>query len=291
MKRTNNTIYIALFVVAIIAMVVSIAGGQGGVQLGGISLFAACGALAFAINWLVFIPSNMAQSEKYYDLTGGVSYLSVILLAVVFTPDLDVRAMLVAIMVAVWAVRLAGFLFLRIKQDGHDDRFDEIKVRPLRFFLAWTLQGLWVFLTAACALVIITNGVHKTLGLIGSIGILMWLSGFLIESISDAQKRAFKRNPENQGRFIATGLWAWSQHPNYFGEMLLWFGVAVMALPILQGWQWLCLISPFFVVLLLTRVSGIPLLRAKAQKKWGDEADYQRYIAATPLLIPRPPKQ
>ena len=290
MKTDNSKIVIALFVIVLIAALISIAGGNGGVQLGDISLFAVCGLLAFAINWLVFIPSNTAKSEKYYDLTGGISYISAILVAVLFTPEIDTRARLVAIMVIVWALRLAGFLFLRIQQDGHDDRFDQIKINPLRFFLTWSLQGLWVLLTVACALVIITNGVSKPLGLIGLIGILMWLIGFLIEVVADAQKRAFKRNPENQNRFITSGLWAWSQHPNYFGEMLLWFGVAVMALPVLQGWQWVCLISPFFVVLLISRVSGIPMLRDKAQKKWGDEAEYQMYIANTPVLIPRPPK-
>jgi len=211
MKRSNRSIIIGLLISVVLGAFVSFAGGWGGVQLGGISLFAACGVLAFAINWLVFFPSNIAQSEKFYDLTGGISYISMISLAVIFTPELDTRAKLVAIMVVVWAVRLAGFLFLRIRKDGHDDRFDEIKIRPLRFFLAWTLQGLWVLLTAACALVIITNGNNQPLGIVGYVGILMWTVGFLFESVADAQKRAFKRNSANQGRFIATGLWAWSQ--------------------------------------------------------------------------------
>ena len=290
MKGDSSKIFVALAVIVILAVLISVAGGYGGVRIGNMSLFAFCGLVAFAINWLVFIPSSFAKSEKYYDLTGGISYISVIVIAVLFTRELDTRAGLVAIMVIVWAIRLAGFLFLRIQQDGHDDRFDEIKVNSLRFFLTWSLQGLWVLLTVACALVIITNGVSKPIGLIGSIGIAMWLIGFLFECVADAQKRAFKRNPDNQNRFISSGLWAWSQHPNYFGEMLLWFGVALLALPILQGWQWMCIISPFFVVLLISRVSGIPMLQAKAQKKWGDDVDYQRYIANTPLLLPRLPK-
>jgi len=290
MKTDNSSLLIAIIISIAIGLFVSFAGGQDGVQLGGVSLFVVCGALAFVINWLVFIPSSLAKSEKYYDLTGGVTYLSVIAVAVLFTTQLDARATLVAIMVIIWAVRLAGFLFLRIRQDGHDDRFNDIKVRPLRFFMAWTLQGLWVLLTVACALAIITNGVSKPIGLIGSIGILMWLVGFLFEVVADAQKRAFKRNADNQGRFINTGLWAWAQHPNYFGEMLLWFGIAIIALPILQGWQWICIISPFFVVLLISRVSGIPLLRKKAHDKWGDDADFRRYISSTPVLIPRSPK-
>lgn len=290
MNKNNGALLIALAVSVAIGLLVSIAGGQGGAQIGAVSVFLVCGLLAFGINWLIFIPSSIAKSEKYYDLTGGITYISVILLAVVLTPQLDTRASLVAIMVIVWAVRLAGFLFLRIRQDGHDDRFDEIKVKPLRFFITWTLQGLWVLLTAACALAIITNGVNKPIGVIGFIGILMWLAGFLFETVADGQKRVFKRDPKNHSQFINTGLWSWSQHPNYFGEMLLWFGMSVIALPVLEGWQWACIISPFFVVLLISKVSGIPMLRKKAQDKWGDDADFQRYMAATPVLIPRPPK-
>ena len=291
MKRTNRTIIIGLILCLVIGSAVGIAGGYGGVQVSGIALFSICALLAFAVNWLAFIPANMAQTEKYYDLTGGISYLSVITVALILTPELDTRAKLVAVMVILWTVRLAGFLFMRICQDGHDGRFDEIKIRPLRFFFAWTLQGLWVLLTVSCALVIITSNVSKPIGMIGSIGVLMWLTGFLIESVADAQKRAFKRDPQNKDRFITTGLWAWCQQPNYFGEILLWFGVMVMALPILQGWQWACVISPFFVMFLLTKVSGIPMLREKADKKWGEDSDYHNYVANTPVLIPMPPKK
>ena len=205
------------------------------------------------------------------------------------TPDLSIRAKLAALMVIVWAARLAGFLFMRISQDGHDDRFDEIKAEPMRFLIAWTVQGLWVLLTAACALAIITGNNDQAIGLVGIIGILVWLFGFIVEIVADAQKRAFKRDPNNQGRFINTGLWAWSQHPNYFGEIILWIGMAILAVPVLANWQWLALVSPLFVILLLTKVSGIPMLQEKALKRWGNDEAYQRYSTTTSLLIPMPP--
>jgi steroid 5-alpha reductase family enzyme len=107
--------------------------------------------------------------------------------------------------------------------------------------------------------------------------------------VSDAQKNRFRADPANRGKFIQTGLWAWSRHPNYFGEIVLWIGVAIIALPVLRGWQYLTLISPVFVTLLLTRVSGVPMLERRADEKWGGQEDYEAYKARTPVLIPRPP--
>lgn len=291
MKRTKSKQIIALLVVVAVAMGLSYAGGDQGAQVGGISVFALCGILAFAINWVAFVPANMAKTERYYDVTGSLTYLTVIIVAVLLVPDVGVRAKLAAIMVAAWAIRLGSFLYIRISKDGHDDRFDEIKVAPLRFFMAWTLQALWVLFTVACALAIITGGNDQPIEWVGRIGLLMWLVGFIFESVADAQKRAFKRNPNNKGRFINEGLWAWSRHPNYFGEILLWTGMAVLAIPVLQGLQWFTLVSPIFVILLLTKLSGIPTLAKKAQERWGNDADYQAYVASTPLLIPSPPKK
>jgi steroid 5-alpha reductase family enzyme len=119
------------------------------------------------------------------------------------------------------------------------------------------------------------------------IGFLAWVFGFVIENAADSQKSRFNADPNNKGRFIQTGLWSRSRHPNYFGEIVLWVGVAIIALPVLQGWQWVAIISPIFVILLLTRVSGIPLLEMKADEKWGGREDYEAYKKSTPVLIPR----
>jgi steroid 5-alpha reductase family enzyme len=119
------------------------------------------------------------------------------------------------------------------------------------------------------------------------VGFLMWVFGFAIEVSADAQKSRFNANPDNKGKFIQTGLWSRSRHPNYFGEIMLWVGIAVIALPVLHSWQWVALISPIFVTLLLTRVSGVPLLEKKADKKWGGQEDYEAYKKRTPTLIPR----
>jgi steroid 5-alpha reductase family enzyme len=264
------------------------AGSDGGDRVGSMPVFALCAALAFAINWLAFIPAALARTERYYDLVGGITYITIIVVAVLLSGKLDLRAGLAAAMVIAWALRLATFLFLRISDSGHDSRFDEIKNQPLRFFMAWTLQGLWVLLTAATALAIITGGVRAPLGPIGILGIAVWTTGMLIEIVADRQKSKFRIDPENKGRFINVGLWAWSRHPNYFGEIVLWTGMAIMALPLLGGLRWATLISPVFVAFLLIKVSGIPLLEAKADTRWGGSDDYEEYKRKTPALIPWP---
>lgn len=286
-KKTKALVGIIIGIA--VGAAISWAGSDGGDRINAIPVFALCGLLAFAINWLAFIPSAIAQTEKYYDLVGGITYITVTMVAVLFSSDLDLRSAIVAGMVLVWSTRLATFLFRRISKAGKDSRFDTIKTSPVSFLMAWTVQGLWVLLTAAAALAVITGGNREPLGVIGYLGIAIWLAGFMIEVVSDRQKSNFKANPANQGRFINTGLWAWSRHPNYFGEIVIWIGMAVIALPVLQGLQWATLISPVFVIFLLTKVSGIPMLEERADERWGGQVDYENYKRNTPVLIPRAP--
>jgi steroid 5-alpha reductase family enzyme len=290
MTEQNRNSLIGIVASLLIGALVVLAGSSGSTKVGSIAVFAVGGFLAYAINWLVFVPSNRAKTEHYFDLTGSITYLTVTAVALVLSDNLDARAVIVAAMVAVWALRLGSFLFRRVRRDGRDGRFDRIKTDPLRFFMSWTLQGLWVLLTSAAALAIITGTERRELGWAAIVGIVVWTAGFASEVIADQQKSVFKKNPANDGRFIKSGLWAWSRHPNYFGEITLWIGIAIMAVPVLSGWRWAMLISPIFVVLLLTRVSGIPMLEVRAEKRWGEEAEYQEYTSRTPVLIPRPPR-
>lgn len=287
-ERSDAQIIIGTAIAIALGGFIAWAGSDGGDHVGAVPVFALCGALAFAINWLAFIPSMLVQTERYYDLTGGITYITTTIVAVLLSSELDLRATLVAAMVMIWSLRLASFLFLRISKSGKDSRFDNIKNRPPRFFLAWTLQGLWVLLTAAAALAVITGGTREPLGAIGIAGIIVWSIGMLIEIVADRQKSKFKDDPDNRGKFINVGLWAWSRHPNYFGEIVLWAGMAIIAVPVLQGWQWATLISPVFVAFLLIKVSGIPMLEETADERWGGNDDYEEYKRRTPVLIPKP---
>ena len=181
-ERTEKQITFGIAIAIVIGALVSWAGSDGGDRFGTLPVFAMCGALAFAVNWISFIPAAIKQTEHYYDLTGGITYITVTVVALLLSGPLDPRSAIVAGMVLFWSVRLASFLFMRISRAGKDGRFDNIKNRPRRFFLAWTLQGLWVLLTAACALAVITGGNREPLGVIGYIGIAVWAIGILIES-------------------------------------------------------------------------------------------------------------
>jgi steroid 5-alpha reductase family enzyme len=269
--------------------------GRGSIVFSGAPAVLLCACLAFAVNWLAFIPAALFRSDRFYDTTGALTYLTVIGVACAAAMEahgaLDTRSAAVAAMVAVWTIRLGSFLFTRIHAAGGTDvRFEKIKVNPPRFLVAWTLQACWVIFTASAALVIITAPEPRPLDGFFWAGAALWVIGFAFEVIADEQKRRFKADPANHGKFITSGLWAWSQHPNYFGEITLWTGILVIALPQLSGFGWLVVFSPLFVTLLLTRVSGINLLDAIARKRWGDDPAWQAYVARTPVLLPRPPR-
>ena len=290
MGKHERTAVIGIVVALALGVLIGLAGGHNGSQVGGVSVFLVLTGVAFAINAIAFVPSFIARTEHYYDLTGSLTYITTTLLALVLTSGLDSRSILIGAMVLLWAGRLGSFLFQRVKKSGKDGRFDQIKQSFLRFLMAWMIQGLWVTLTAGAAFAAIASEENPDLGLIGAIGLVIWMLGFALEVAADSQKTAFKNDPKNEGKFINVGLWSWSRHPNYFGEIMLWTGMAILAFPALSGWQYLTLISPLFVFTLLTRVSGLPMLERRADKRWGGQADYEAYKAATPVLIPRPPQ-
>ena len=267
-----------------------LAGSQGSTQVNGLPLFFICGAIGFVLHWIIFLPSFAFQTEHYFDLTGSLSYISTVLAAIYLSPNLDTRDMIICAMIAIWAARLGSFLFWRIKKDGQDKRFVVMKTQFFWFLMTWTLGGLWVLVTMAAGLAAMTSDASIPLGPMAYLGIALWVAGMLIEVVADSQKTQFRKVPENRDRFITTGLWAWSRHPNYFGEITLWLGLALVAMPVLSGWQLATMISPIFVYVLLTKISGIPLLERMAKKKWGSEPEFISYTESTPALILRKPR-
>ena len=245
--------------------------------------------LAFAIQWIAFIPAYIFQTEKFYDLTGSLTYLLVIWYSLTLSSDqftnLNGANIVIVLLISLWAIRLGSFLFMRIHHDGEDKRFRSIKPSASQFFMTWTLQGLWVSLCSMCALTAISSNTGIVMNAFFYIGLALFILGFAIEVMADMEKSAFKANQENKDKFITTGLWARSRHPNYFGEIVLWTGIAVMSFSSLQGLQYLTLISPIFTYLLLVYVSGVRMLEARGDLKWGDDPDYQNYKKSTPTLF------
>ncbi|MDP7373605.1 MAG: DUF1295 domain-containing protein [Candidatus Poseidoniaceae archaeon] len=282
---------IVVISVLIITSFIVIAVDDNSVSLNDYSAVLYSAAICLGIQWLAWIPASLAKSERYYDLTGGLTYLTVVgftLWAGSQSESPSARELIVSLLVVIWALRLSSFLYLRIHRTGKDGRFDRLKTSPIRFLVPWTIQGLWVFLTMIVVIVINSQAESAPeLGIWDAIGLLMWLLGFSIEVIADNQKSAFNANSENQGKWIDSGLWSYSRHPNYLGEIMLWTGIACFGISCFSGMERLAWISPIFIYLLLTKISGVPILDRRGLEKWGDQPEYHKYREETPTLLPR----
>ena len=280
----------AIALCILLAYLVAIAASVDGVFFSGIPIILLCAIVSFLTHWMIAAPSLITSSEKYFDFTGMVATLLVVLTAMFALlssgAEASIRSVFVASFVSVWTLRLGIFLYKRIVKAGEDIRFRDIKKSLPKFLMTWTLSALWVFLTTVNAITLIALNPLEPIGIFFIMGALLWLLGFGFEVIADRQKKHFSEQPKNEGRFITQGLWSVSRHPNYFGEIILWAGIAIISLPFLSGWQYVTLVSPVFVFLLLTRISGLPFLEDKAEKKWGEDKDYIEYKKRTPILVP-----
>lgn len=245
-------------------------------------------AISLGINAVFFAIAAIKRTDVVTDLSYGLSFGVTAIVLVLVDGVADPLGLCLAAMVVAWALRLAAYLFKRILSIKVDHRFDGMRDKPLVFARFWILQ--------AFSVAIIMLPVTLALGHeepspspLHWIGALAWLLGLLIESVADAQKSAWKRRGE--ASYIDQGLWAWSRHPNYFGEVLLWWGIWLFALPSLSGLDHLAFLGPLFITLLILFVSGIPLLEKAADKKYAGREDYAAYRASTSILMPLPPKR
>ncbi|MDO7543550.1 MAG: DUF1295 domain-containing protein [Gammaproteobacteria bacterium] len=260
------------------------------IELSGVNLVGHLLVLIFVIQWIAYIPAFIFKTEKFYDLTGSLTYIAAISFALYSTntsQSLDPGSLIIGAAIIVWAVRLGSFLFMRVHKDKKDGRFDTIKTSFSQFFMTWTLQGMWVFICSSAALVAIANPTGVPINILFIIGLALFILGFVIEIIADNQKSAFRSIPENKDVFINEGLWARSRHPNYFGEITLWSGITVMGISTFEGMNYLALFSPIFSYLLLNYVSGVRMLEYRGHKKWGHLDAYKVYKESTPKLIPK----
>jgi steroid 5-alpha reductase family enzyme len=294
MDSTRQDLRLTTIVVTSVFIIVFLmvsAVGNNSVVLNEYSAVLYCAAICIGIQWVAWIPASVGKTERFYDLTGGLTYLTVVgfsLWAGSQSEPPSLRELIVSLLVVIWSLRLSFFLYLRIHRTGKDGRFDQLKTSPIRFLVPWTLQGLWVFLTMIVVIVINSQADSApALGIWDGIGLSIWILGFGIETIADNQKKAFNTEPNNQGKWIESGLWSYSRHPNYLGEILLWTGIAFFGISCFTGLERVAWISPIFIYLLLTKVSGTPILDKRALEKWGDDPEYQKYRDNTPALIPR----
>ena len=284
-RQVKNIFAITAFLICI--ALINIAGQNIELEIRGMNAFTFILIVAVLLQILFFIPSFIFKTEKYYDLVGSLTYVTTISLAYFSVDDKTTIDSIIYFYVMIWASRLGIYLFRRVRKDGKDVRFEKAKMHFFWFLQYWMGQALWVSLTACAAIIAILSPEEDTLPLLAIAGMALWLTGFTIESISDYQKRVFREENNPTEAFIHTGLWARSRHPNYFGEITLWTGIAVIALNTLTGVEYITLISPVFVYILLTRMSGVNLLERIADERYGHLEEYQRYKRNTPVLVPK----
>jgi len=284
-RQIKNIIAITAFLICIV--LINIAGQNIEIEIRGMNAFTFILIIAVLLQVFFFLPSFILKTEKYYDLVGSLTYITTISLAYFSVENKTMIDSIIYFYVMVWASRLGIYLFRRVRNDGKDVRFEKAKRHFFWFLQYWMGQALWVSLTACAAIIAILSPEEDTLPVLAIVGMVLWISGFTIESISDYQKRVFRKENNPSESFIHTGFWARSRHPNYFGEITLWTGIAVIALNTLNGIEYITLISPVFVYILLTRMSGVNLLERIAEERYGHLEEYQRYKKNTPVLVPK----
>ena len=225
------------------------------------------------------------------DVAWGLGFILATVVAVLYKGvSLSWRGWLMVLVVFVWGARLAIHIGMRHRKKGEDVRYRNWRKawgKHALFFAycqVFLLQGLLVLVIAFPVTWTVMAPVTPV-NILDLLGMLLWLTGFLFEAISDYQLVAFKKLPENKGRIIQTGLWKYSRHPNYFGEVLLWWGVFCVALGTSGGWM--TIIGPLTITYLILFVSGIPML----EKTYQGNPEYDRYVLRTSCFFPKPPKK
>lgn len=246
--------------------------------------------ISFAINMVFFIFAATFKTDKVTDLTYSLSFF-ILAPALFSTGSRMVEQWLITAAIMLWAFRLGSYLFRRILKIKKDDRFDDKRGKFLSFLGFWIIQTLAVWLIMLPNSIFLTSDNPKTLPLFSLTGGLLFLTGLIIETVSDSQKFRYRNDSKNKGHWVDQGLWKYSRHPNYFGEILLWWGLFVVVIPSLSSWTWLTLLGPLSITLLLLFVSGIPLLEKSASKKYGEKPGFKQYLQNSRLLLPLPKKK
>jgi steroid 5-alpha reductase family enzyme len=240
--------------------------------------------------------------DKVTDLAGGTNFIILALVTFFFNHTFTSRQILVTVLSTVWGIRLAGFLLYRILQTAEDKRFDEIRNNALSFLGFFVFQMLWVWIVSLPVVLVNSPAYTPGQALFGdyigldTVGLVCWIVGFVVETVADQQKFNYRQSGRRSSPFMVTGVWSWSRHPNYFGEMLLWIGMMLLALPpvISSGdtTGYASIASPLFTMAILFFLSGLPLNErpvAERLDKQGHWEAYKAYRDQTSILVPLPP--
>ncbi|RWR74988.1 FKBP-type peptidyl-prolyl cis-trans isomerase 5 isoform 1 [Cinnamomum micranthum f. kanehirae] len=239
--------------------------------------------------FLFFVITALFKFDKVTDFAGSTNFILLAVLTLILKGSWHFRQVVLTLLVVIWGLRLGLFLLMRILQWGEDRRFDEMRNNLGKLAVFWTFQAVWVWTVSVPITVVNSRDRDPSIQPEDIIGWVMWSVGMSIEATADQQKLQFKNSPASRGKWCNVGLWKFTRHPNYFGEILLWWGIFVASTSILKGAEWLVVLGPIFLTLLLLFVSGIPMLEESADKKYGSVAEYKHYKKTTSPLIPLPP--
>jgi len=246
--------------------------------------------ISLTVQVLFFILAASFKTDKVTDLSYGLTFI--ILVFYLFTSNKTFYSyqLITLTMVCAWGIRLITYLFVRILRIKRDKRFDGVRDNFKKFAMFWLFQAIAVWVVSLPSIYLLSLRVDKSISTTMLLGVALWVVGLGVETISDWQKFQFKNNPKNKGKWIESGIWKFSRHPNYFGEITLWWGIFIFSIPFQSGLSWLTIAGPIFITYILLFVSGIPTLEKKYDVRYKNNKDYQDYKKRTSLLIPLPQK-
>ena len=280
-KYLLSTIII-LFVILFVSFLISLES----IRVNDIPIVFIFAITILSLNSVFFIHSYFFKSDIFFDLVGSFSFLSIGIASLLLLPDIDANQILIFFLLVFWSLRLGPFLFLRRIGAGNDERLSEYFKSPISLYFLWCMNSLWVFFTSLSMIIIFSSKTTHDFGLLQWLGLIIWVFGYIIEVISDSQKNKF--NKTNKGKFINIGLWKYIRHPNYLGEIIIWFGIFVISLNYIESFSsMLSILSPIFVYILLRYLSGVPQLEKRGDQKWGDLKEYVKYKEKTGIIFPK----
>ncbi|MGC9362941.1 MAG: DUF1295 domain-containing protein [Fidelibacterota bacterium] len=238
---------------------------------------------------LFFILAVIKKDNSIVDAGWGLGFVMITIIALLKGSWPGLRG-IVYLFVIIWGLRLSIHIYLRNRGRGEDFRYAKWRQEwgrwqlPRSYLQIFMLQGL-LMLLIAYPVILISSVPREPLGTTGILGISVWLLGFYFEVVGDLQLRRFKKDPDNRGKIIQSGLWRYTRHPNYFGEVIMWWGIFLLALPVQSGWT--AIISPLLITYFLLKVSGVPML----EKKYAGNVQFELYKQRTSAFFPWFPKK
>ena len=266
------------------------------------SLYLVNALVVWGFMTVFFIIAQAKKNNGIADIAWGLGFIVIAIssfLTQVLSAGFDqvnLAAIVLSLLVLVWGGRLFFYLGLRNWNKAEDYRYVAMKkkwqtnILIKSYVYVFILQGVLMYIISLPIQISYTFLNAQTSPLyfiIIGVGVLLWLIGFYFEAVGDAQLKAFKNNPKNKGEILQTGLWKYTRHPNYFGETLMWWAVWIVSIATLEAMNFVGVVGPIIITLLLLFVSGVPLL----EKKYKDNEKFQAYAKKTSVFFPLKPKK